>query len=140
MSATDTQVLNAMLLERLLERSSLTPMTVPEFVKLHAEGFTPLSIDRLDSHAKGVVLALAHNSIQNGDVMADPDVAMTYHAALAGDAVSYLVAHHYQNSYAGVYREPRTEAQQRDLDAFVTMWLRNLWSQGHVVKAEGEAT
>jgi hypothetical protein len=41
-----------------------------EYMKFKSEGLMDLNVDNLTND----MIALAHNGIQNGDVMADPDV------------------------------------------------------------------
>jgi len=43
-------------------------------LKLKRSGFMDLNFDELEKDEQGQVIAMAHNYIQNGDVMADPDM------------------------------------------------------------------
>ena len=115
-------------------RAILSQLGGKSYVKIaNSTVYTPLSVDRLGAD----MVALAHNTIQNGDVMADPD--MTFW--LAPDGLIYPCT--YQNSYAGVYQEaatitngraaykPRMQAQ---LAAFANQWMRNIDDQQDILE------
>jgi hypothetical protein len=133
---------NALKFLRLLTRSGLDPMTNWNAAKLKSDGYMDLAIDRLGRHPvnNGVMFALAHNGVQNGDLMADPDMGMTYFVRKE-NSPAYLVATHYQNDYAGFYQatdqyddNPAKQAHvQREMDDFLSMWLNNLLEQGHTL-------
>jgi hypothetical protein len=54
-----------------------------------------LNVDRLSEN----MIALAHNGIQNGDVMADPDVqVIIYSGTKSAAGITF------QNDYVGIYR------------------------------------
>ncbi len=134
----DIQERNAEKFIRLLERSGLEATGRWFYCKLKADGYMDLSIDRLATHPDGSVrFALAHNGKLNGDVMADPDMGVTFYPG----AQPRLQATHYQNDYVGVFdsieRWEGYAAKQRDLqgrlDHFLATWLSNLLEQGHRV-------
>ena len=95
-------------------------------------GFIAVSVDFLRETPDGTFFAIAHNSVQNGDLMADPDMSFLRSSI---DGEWYPV--HYQNDYTGTYQEavifnesgrisgfrPRL---QKDLAVFVTSWMRNV--------------
>ncbi len=83
----------------------------------HSDGvFMPLSVDRIDENR----VSLAHNGIQNGDLMADPDMEFII---LGGRA--YPVT--FQNDYMGIYQQAEDDAgTQADMVAFANTWMLNL--------------
>ena len=102
--------------------------------KSEVSGFQPLSLDILYRAGDAVVIALAHNAIQNGDLMADPDMEIAIHAGGAAAPLSY------QNDFLGAYHQvydqfpnlQRVRAKlKRDLTFFLLEWLENAIEQGH---------
>lgn len=79
-----------------------------------AGGFMPLSVERLYYEQGGFpVYSICHYGVQNGDL--NPCT--------------------YENSYAGAYDCVYTDdgvrkSLQRDLDAFLSDWLKNVAAQG----------
>ena len=90
-----------------------------------------LSIDIIRDNDDERVIAMAHNGVQNGDVMADPDMEIKIHKKLeTAEALTY------QDDYAGVYQEVYPEPGEvniqlkRELNRFLNQWLDNLAAQG----------
>lgn len=129
---TRKQEVNASKLEKLLERSGVKIDGDWSYLKLKSSGYMALSIDKLSTASDGLInLALAHNSIQNGDVMADPDMEFAYIPASA-NRPSRMAGLHFQNDYAGAYQTvERGNTTQKALDSFAGTWLSNLLDQGH---------
>jgi uncharacterized protein YqiB (DUF1249 family) len=103
-----------------------------EHVKLVHKPYMDLSIDRLTSEKEGCIrISMAHNFIQNGDLMADPDMEIRIYPALK--AVEALT---YQLDSLGIYQEVYPEPGKvcpklkTDLNRFLNQWLSNLISQG----------
>ena len=77
-------------------------------------------------------IALAHNYIQNGDVMADPDMEIRIYPE-----IKYAEALTYQLDGLGifqcVYPEPGKVCPRikRELNQFLNQWLKNCIDQGH---------
>ena len=77
-------------------------------------------------------IALAHNYIQNGDVMADPDMEIRIYPE-----IKYAEALTYQLDGLGifqrVYPEPGKVCPRikRELNKFLNQWLKNCIDQGH---------
>ena len=66
-----------------------------EYMKFVSEGLMDLNVDNLLND----MIALAHNGIQNGDVMADPDVhVQIYPETKSAEALTF------QNDYLGLYQ------------------------------------
>lgn len=132
-----TQKKNAKLFKQLLDRSGLQVDGKWDYRKLKSDGYMDLSIDRLMTIPKAIHFALAHNSVQNGDVMADPDMEICY--VLADEP--YIEARHYQNDFAGAFSSvERGNTTQKELDSFLGTWLRNLLEQGHALEAGAPVT
>ncbi len=99
-----------------------------EYMKFKASGLMDLSVDNLLND----IIALAHNGIQNGDVMADPDVQVKiYPASKSAEALTF------QNDYLGIYQEVYPEPGKyspklkKELNEFLNDWLVNVIEQGY---------
>jgi len=118
---------------------TLLSMEEGDAMKLKAEGFMPLSLDVLEQSSKKTVIYLAHNSVQNGDLMADPLMKIMLNNE-AKTAQSML----YQNDYAGFYQEAIfyddddklkcIPSLMREQNEFLDMWTNNLIEQGFARK------
>lgn len=104
-----------------------------ESMKLKAAGYMDLSIDNL----RGGKIAMAHNYIQNGDVMADPDMMLE-----VDTEEKTIVPLTFQNDGLGLFQEVydidgqgnKTGVRvklKRDLEHFLIQWIKNLKMQGH---------
>jgi len=104
-------------------------------IKLKAEGVMDLNIDVItwkeDDQKKTFRIAMAHNFIQNGDVMADPDMEIRIHREQkTAEALTF------QQDSLGVYQEVYPEtgiidtAVKKSLNTFLLTWLGNLKKQG----------
>ena len=85
-------------------------------------------------------IALAHNYIQNGDVMADPDMEIRiYPKARYAEALSYQLDG--LGIYQVVYPEPGKvyPKLKKDLNTFLNQWLKNCIDQGHSFADKAEA-
>ncbi|MDL2279055.1 hypothetical protein LJC15_00125 [Desulfovibrio sp. OttesenSCG-928-G11] len=104
-----------------------------DHVKINnSESFMPVSVDRIFDGPDSLMLSLAHNSVQNGDLMADPD--MEFWIAPSGKI--YPCA--FRNDFMGLNQEaiffeqgkpccrPKLQAK---LAAFANQWLRNIANQ-----------
>ncbi len=111
-------------------------LNVAEHAKIENGPYMPLSIDRLRTGADPngttyIDFAIAHNYIQNGDVMADPDMEIRVRPQLGTvEALSF------QNDGVGVYTQVYPEPgkvdlrAKKELNSFLTTWLNNLKHQG----------
>ena len=114
------------------------------YAKLKAEGFMDLNIDVLnykeEGHKGTFRISMAHNFVQNGDLMADPDMEIRlYHGHQMAEALTY------QQDSLGIYQEVYTTRDRkpaysprlkRDLNNFLEQWLKNIKAQGHKVVDE----
>jgi hypothetical protein len=104
------------------------------YKKLVAEPYMPLSIDYLHEYKDGFVVALAHNYIQNSDVMCSPDCSFL----CKPDGIFPMT---YQQDDLGIYQEAVTLGEQitfkprmqADLTSFCNGWMSTLKEQ-HLVK------
>jgi len=94
-------------------------------IKLKAEGVMDLNIDVITWKA------MAHNFIQNGDVMADPDMEIRIHREQkTAEALTF------QQDSLGIYQEVYpvsgiiNTAVKKSLNTFLLTWLGNLKKQG----------
>ena len=77
-------------------------------------------------------IALAHNYIQNGDVMADPDMEIRIYPE-----IKYAEALTYQLDGLGIFQQVYPEPGKvypklkRELNQFLNQWLKNCIDQGH---------
>jgi len=94
----------------------------PRYMKFKADGLMDLNVDKLSVN----IIALAHNGIQNGDVMADPDVTIKVHREKEEvEALSF------QNDYMGIYQEvydgeKSNKKLQNEIEIFLDDWLSNI--------------
>ena len=97
------------------------------YMKLKSGGFMDLSIDVLNGRG----IAMAHNFVQNGDLMADPDMEIRIDVEnKVAEALTFQ-----QDSlaiYQEVYPEPGmvNVRLKRELNSFLNQWLNNLKMQG----------
>ena len=91
-------------------------------MKFKSDGLIDLNVDKLSVN----MIALAHNGIQNGDVMADHDVEVKINAEKEeAEALSF------QNDYLGIYQTVYEDGNcnmklKKDLNIFLDDWLSNI--------------
>jgi hypothetical protein len=94
-----------------------------EYYKFKSDGLMNLSVDNLLYNK----IALAHNGIQNGDIMADPDIEV-----LVNPEKREAEALTFQNDYVGIYQVVYPEEGKcntklkKDLNVFLDDWLSNI--------------
>lgn len=98
------------------------------YMKFASPGLMDLHVDKLFNDT----IALAHNGIQNGDVMADPDMEVQIHpASKSAEALTF------QNDYLGLFQEIYPEPGKfrpklkQELNQFLNDWLKNIIEQGY---------
>lgn len=103
-------------------------------IKLKSEGFMDLSIDVLSKEPDKMVIAMAHNYIQNGDVIPDPDMEIAlYPKSKMAEALTYQDSFGYKQVYPEpgfVYPKLKSELNQ-----FLNQWLNNIKLQGHKIES-----
>lgn len=99
--------------------------------KLKADGFMDLNIDMLYKEEDRTVMALSHYyKHPSGDMIPDPDMEIAvYSERKMVEALSYQDTFGYRTVYPEENRvNPRAK---KELNAFLSLWLANLISQGH---------
>lgn len=93
------------------------------YMKFTSPGLMDLNVDKLTEDT----IALAHNGIQNGDVMCDPDMEVKiYPDQKMAEALTF------QNDYLGTYQEVYPEpgkyypTLKKELNDFLDEWLSNI--------------
>jgi hypothetical protein len=107
------------------------------WIKIKLPHFDPLCIDFLYEEKGYKVYAMAHNFVQNGDLMADPDMEIrVYPGSQQAEALTY------QQDSLGLYWEvypapdkvrPIIKSQ---LNTFLLQWLKNLKAQGYLERLQ----
>lgn len=108
-----------------------------DYMKFTSEGLMDLNVDRL----LGNTISLAHNGLQNGDVMSDPDMQIRIYPDLkAAEALTF------QNDYLGIYQEVYPEPGKyypklkKELNVFLNDWLKTMIEvQKYKLAPENEA-
>ncbi len=107
------------------------------YAKLQSKGYMDLNIDVQnwkEKNKKTFRISMAHNSIQNGDVMCNPDMEIRIHReAKMAEALTF------QNDYVGVFNRVYKEGDEnmvnmkmkKELNSFLNQWLKNIKMQGH---------
>ena len=101
------------------------------YMKFEASGFMPLHVDWIDDDK----ISIAHNGIQNGDVMADPDMIVRIVPEMKmAEALTF------QNDYLGIFQEVYPEPGKfypklkTELNSFLNSWLKRvIEDQGHIL-------
>jgi len=99
--------------------------------------FMPVSIDFIADTPKGKMYAIAHNFIQNGDVMADPDMQFIVLSTLPGFV--QIMPMTYQLDNLGIFTEAAYFDEknriiihlksQADITTFANTWMKNIKEQ-----------
>lgn len=111
------------------------------FLKLQAPGYMDLNCDFLREvdyfGKKAFLIAMAHNSIQNGDVMADPDMEL-----MVFSDEKRVIPVSFTNHYADVFHRSIVfedgmyqvdHARVEELSDFLLLWVGNIKDQGHKI-------
>ncbi len=98
-----------------------------DYMKLKSGAYMDLNIDKLGTDR----IAMAHNFIQNGDVMADPDMEIRIDIKnKTAEALTYQLDS--LGVFQVVYPEPGkiNVRAKKELNSFLLQWLKNLEHQG----------
>lgn len=106
-----------------------------EALKLKSDSFMDLNLDMLYEEDGKYTIAMAHNYIQNGDVMADPDMEIRIIPGMKmAEALSFrqdgsipINQHVYEEVDGKTMIYPRLK---KELNSFLSGWLLNLKNQG----------
>ena len=108
-------------------------------VRITVDGYMPLVIEDIGRSLEGgLLIALAHTGLQNGDVMHDPEIVFEVRdidGSLFAEPLSF------RNDYVGAYSEVYVldaegrrshvrPAVKSELMSFARTWFRNLREQG----------
>jgi len=113
---------------------NLEGMAAGDYRKVVNEPYMPLNLDILNDNQYGKVISIAHNYIQSGDVMADPDMQV-----LISFKKQTAQAMTFQNDGMGIYQECLFFEDGKlmvrfkllkDLNRFLDEWTKNLIDQG----------
>jgi uncharacterized protein YqiB (DUF1249 family) len=106
--------------------------TFKEAKKMKSGGFMDLNLDYLANTQEGIVISMAHNFIQEGDIMADPDMEIRIVPQM-----KMVEALSYQQDAMGICQNVYTEdgkgyrpRLKNELNSFLGQWLNNLVAQG----------
>ncbi len=106
-----------------------------EYMKFKSPGLMNLNVDNL----LGNKISLAHNGLQNGDLMADPDMEILIHPKTkSAEALTF------QNDYLGIYHKVYPEEGKvniklkKDLNEFLADWLLTMTEAQKYKLAEKE--
>jgi len=96
-------------------------------------GFMDLNYDFLRSSKDGRIIALSHYYLQNGDMVADPDMEIRVMPDLGlAEALTYQDVYGFKRVYddtGGV-----DVAMKKELNEFLSQWLSNLINQKHRIR------
>lgn len=109
-----------------------------EALKLKRSGFMDLNFDYLEKDNQGQIIAMAHNYIQNGDVMADPDMQIRIIPEMQSiEALTFQTDN--PPIYQEVYPEKNTvnTRLKKELNTFLETWLKNIIDQGFKFEKAG---
>ena len=106
-----------------------------EALKLKSDGLMDLNLDMLYEENGKYIIAIAHNYIQNGDVMADPDMEIRIIPSMKmAEALSFrqdggipINQHVYEEVDGKTMVYPKVK---KELNTFLSRWLLNIKNQG----------
>ncbi|HMH32126.1 MAG TPA: hypothetical protein VK543_03800 [Puia sp.] len=119
-----------------------------EHIKLAAEGFMPLTVERLEGdiltpYGTGTLYSIAHYYFQNGDIMSDPQMVFIVVDNRKDEndfAAVGIFPQMYQQDNLGLYEESAqiesgklttyNKLWQPGHCRFANLWLRNIKQQG----------
>lgn len=106
-----------------------------EFLKLKSSGFMDLNIDFLYEKDDNYTIVMAHNYLQNGDVMADPEMEISVTPGMKmAEALTYKMdglgierhVYHFDSKGNKMVNKRYHNEQNR----FLNTWLGNIKRQG----------
>lgn len=107
-----------------------------EYQKRQVGGLMDLNIDVLYSDNDEILIALAHNFNQGGDVLCDPDMQIKiYPLTKMAEAITYQDAMGFREVYPHIQKgddwvKMINSKAKKDLNSFLSQWLKNLKVQG----------
>jgi hypothetical protein len=105
--------------------------------RFKSEGYMDLVVETLPmldrfNGQNSLAFSMAHYFEQNGDLCSDPEMVVFYYPEL-----NMVEAYSFQQAIPPIYQEVFPEPGKvyprlkRELNSFLSQWLRNLKSQGH---------
>ena len=126
--------------KRLVKLIDLEKLITEGHLKYKAGAFMDLNLDYLGegSSKESFKISMSHNYVQNGDVMADPDIEIEIYPTLCEGQAEALT---YQQDGLGIYQQvyeyddkgKKTMVSpklKKELNSFLNMWLNNIRNQG----------
>jgi len=100
--------------------------------KLKASGLMDLCVEVVEREKDRVKVSLAHYGLQNGDLMADPEMLVAVVPKLKM-AEALHIQQDYLSSFREVYPEPGKvyPKEKKGQNDFLAQWLQNIIMQGH---------
>jgi hypothetical protein len=101
-----------------------------------SSSYMDLVVEALPMHdingGRSLAFSMAHYFEQNGDLCSDPEMVVLYHPETS-TAEAYSFQQSLPPVYDVVYPEPGqvNTAAKRNLNGFLSAWLKNLQAQGH---------
>jgi len=123
--------------EIIIGTNNLGKLKEEGYLKYVSSGLMDLNLDVIDfnNNTNQYLISIAHNFIQNGDVMADPD--MELFVDFKNQVVSSRT---YQLDSLGIFQEVlkyginENKKLKRELNLFLNGWLDNIKNQGYELK------
>jgi hypothetical protein len=112
-----------------------------DHLKLKNSPYMDLNIDVLPDDQTGAIrISMAHNFIQNDDLMADPDMEIRIYSHGMVEALTYQLDS--LGIYQVVYPAPGRVIPKRktELNRFLNQWLSNLIDQGFKYTPDNEGS
>ena len=120
--------LNSEIYERVGELGIIEKLEKNHYIRLQREGLMDLHIDKLTDNGTTLIFSMAHNGIQNGDVMADPDMEIAYNrTARMASALSF------QNDYIGMYTNAEKPEDAYSMNDFLNGWLKEIKNNNYEI-------
>jgi hypothetical protein len=122
-------------LDRLLDGEQAVRITVPSYM--------PLAVEAIGRSADGgALVALSHTTVQNGDLMRDPEIVFGIREV---DGVRAAEPLSFRNDFTGTHQEVYRYDQhghpthvvprlRKELCSFARMWFHNLNEQGFLAE------
>jgi uncharacterized protein YqiB (DUF1249 family) len=120
--------------DRMVQLGIITPEGKPTFQaakKIKNEPYMNLNLDLISRSEDEIIIAMAHNYIQEGDVMADPDMEIKILPKM-----HMIEALTFQQDRLRIFQRVYLEGGRfypnlkKDLNSFLGIWLKNLIDQG----------
>jgi len=112
----------------------LSDLKQKQFIKLISPGYMDLNFDFLYEEENGFRIAIAHNYVQNGDTMCDPDMEIRINPKMKTVEAMTYQQDGSPSCFKVVYSEDGKEfnpKNKKELNAFLDKWLSNILNQNY---------